>query len=274
MTKSFRSLFKQYVIPPEHGGWFLWIGPFILGALAAGKYQVDLLLLLLLIVAGYLSRQPLIVLVKAFAGRRARAEAVPALRVFGVIAVVAALLFAAMALRGHLYLWWLGLTALPVLGAQLWLVARRQERQIGIELIGSGVLALAAPAAYWVSLGKMETAGWWLWALSWLYNASAIVYVYLRLHQRRLSAAPEWGERWRQGARVLLCSNFDLGLVLILAALTWIPPLAAVAFAFAVLHFIYGVSFPAIGVRPVRIGIEQSSATAVFYLLLALAFRL
>ena len=274
MAKSFRSLVKQYVIPPEHGGWLLWIGPFVLGALAAGELRIDLPLLLVLIVAGYLSRQPLIILVKVLAGRRARADASPALRVFSVIAVVMAVFLAGLLLRGDQYLLWLALPALPVLALQLSLVARRQERQIGIELIGSGVLALAAPAAYWTSLGKIEATGWWLWALSWLYNASAIVYVYLRLQQRRLAAVPKWGERWRQGARVLLYSNFDLALTIALAALTLIPPLVPVVYAFVVLHFVFGTSFPAVRVRPAQIGIEQSSATLVFYLLLALAYRI
>jgi hypothetical protein len=52
-----------------------------------------------------------------------------------------------------------------------------------------------------------------------------------------------------------------------------IPPLVPVAYAFALLHFVYGTSFPAVRARPAQIGIEQSSATMVFYLLLALAFR-
>ncbi|HLE44253.1 MAG TPA: hypothetical protein VJB36_09590 [Methylomirabilota bacterium] len=35
-----------------------------------------------------------------------------------------------------------------------------------------------------------------------------------------------------------------------------------------------GVVRPAVGVRPVRIGLEQAAATLAFYLLLGLAFRL
>lgn len=273
-AKPFQAILKQYVIPAEHGGWLLWLGPFLLGALAAGEFKLDLVLLALLIVAGYLSRQPLVMLIKSLAGRRARADAVPALRIFGVIAALGAVLLAALLFRGHLYLLWLGLPALPVLAAQLWLVSRRQERQIGIELVGSGVLALAAPAAYWVTLGVMDANGWWLWGLSWLYNASAIVYVYLRLQQRRLAVAPEWRERWRKGARVLLYSVFDVLLALVLAAAALIPPLVPAVFALALIHFIYGISFPAVRARPAQIGLEQSLATLLFYLLLATAFRL
>ncbi len=274
MSRSFRSLFKQYIMPAEHGGWFLWIGPFLLGALAASEFRLDLLLLLLLIVVGYLLRQPLIILVKALTGRRARADGPVALRVLAAIGAVAGLLFLALLLRGHSYLIWLALPAAPVLALQLWLVSRRRERQMGIELVGSGVLALAAPAAYWVSRGSMDATGWWLWVLSWFYNASAILYVYLRLKQRRLSEMPGPDERLRQGAVSLVYAGFNLGLSIVLALLGRLPPLAMAAYLFALLHYVYGTWQPAVRARPVKIGIEQSSATLLFYLLLAIAFKM
>ncbi len=272
MNRSARSLFKQYVMPAEHGGWFLWMGPFLLGSLAGWHFDLDLFLLLLLIVAGYLSRQPLIMLVKSLTGRRARADALPALQIFGLIALAAALPLGLLLLRGHTYLLWLGLPAVPVLALQLYLVSRRQERQTAIELVGSAVLALAAPAAYWVSRTGIDTTGWWLWALSWLYNASAVVYVYLRLRQRRWMTTPDLVERFRQAITSLLYAGFNLGLSIVLAFLGLIPPLAMAAYLFALLHYIFGASFPAIRARPVRIGIEQSSATLLFYVLLAAGF--
>ncbi|MGE5137938.1 MAG: YwiC-like family protein, partial [Rudaea sp.] len=261
MTRSFRSATKQYVLPAEHGGWFLWIGPFLLGALAAEHYTFDLLWLLLLIVAVYLSRQPLIIIVKALTGRRARAEAVPAVKAFAAIAAVGAALFAVLLLRGHWGLTLLALPAGPVLAAQLWLVSQRKERQIGIELFGSGVLALSATAAYWVSVGSTDSTGWWLWLLSWLYNASAIVYVYTRLVQRRWNLVPPWSVRWQNGIRTLLYAGFNLALTFVLAAAGLLPGFVVVAYAFALLHFAYGIAFPCVHARPTRVGIEQSLAT-------------
>ncbi len=269
-----RTLFKRYVIPAEHGGWFLWIGPFLLGVLAAWQFKLDLVLLLLLIISGFLARQPLVIATRSLAGRRTRADLKTTLQVFAALGLLTTLLLGLLLLRGHFYLLWLALPALPVLAAQLWLVSHKQERQFGIELVGSGVLALAAPAAYWVGRAEMDATGWWLWALSWFYNASAIVYVYLRLRQRRLAERPDWGERLRQGARTLLYASFNLGLSIALAVLGLIPPLAMMAYAFALLHFIWGASCPAVRVRPARIGIEQSSATLLFFLLLALAYRM
>ncbi len=274
MLNSIRTLFKRYAMPAEHGGWFLWLGPFVLGALAAWPLNLDLVLLLLLIIAGFLSRQPLVIAARSLAGRRTRADLQTALQVFAALGLITALLFGLLLLHGHFYLLWLALPAIPVLAAQLWLVTRKQERQFGIELVGSGVLALAAPAAYWVGRGEMNATGWWLWVLSWFYNASAIVYVYLRLRQRRLTEWPDWSERLRQGTRALLYANFNLGLSIALAVLGLIPPLAMLAYAFALVHFIWGASFPAVRVRPAKIGLEQSSATLVFFLLLALAYRI
>ncbi len=273
MSRPVRSLFKQYIMPAEHGGWFLWIGPFLLGALAALQFRADLVLLLALIVNGYLLRQPLIILVKALTGRRARADAPLAFKVLAALGGIAALLFLLLLLRGSTFLVWLALPAGPVLALQLWLVSRRQERQMGIELVGSGVLALAAPAAYWVGRGATASEGWWLWALSWIYNASAILYVYLRLKQRRLNEVPRPEERLRQGAASLAYAVLSLGFSVALGWLGVIPPLAIAAYSFALLHYIYGTWRPAVHARPVKIGIEQSSATLLFYLLLALAFK-
>ena len=42
----------------------------------------------------------------------------------------------------------------------LWLVGRREERrQIGMELLATGVLALTAPAGYWVGVGRPDVLG-------------------------------------------------------------------------------------------------------------------
>ncbi len=94
------------------------------------------------------------------------------------------------------------------------------------------------------------------------------------MQQRRWTVAPDWGTRWRKGFRTLLYANFNLGLTLALAFLGLVPPLTPLAYAFAVLHFAYGIAVPRVHVRPTRVGIEQSLATLAFFLILALAFRM
>jgi hypothetical protein len=84
----------------------------------------------------------------------------------------------------------------------LWLVSRREERrQVNVEIIATGVLSLAAPAAYWVGIGRYDTTGWWLWILVWLQTAASIVYAYLRLAQRDQTGGLEPAQAWKMGRR-------------------------------------------------------------------------
>jgi len=91
------------------------------------------------------------------------------------------------------------------LPGNLWLVSRRAERrQAGIEIIATGVLALAAPAAYWVGKGWQDPLGWWLLLLTWFQSAASIMYAYLRLEQRELHALPDRPTQFRMARRALL----------------------------------------------------------------------
>jgi len=74
-----------------------------------------------------------------------------------------------MILSGFQQLLLLVIPTLPVFTGYLYLIRKRKERgQRGVELVGEGALALAAPAAYWVSGGNNNFLAWILWSLSWL----------------------------------------------------------------------------------------------------------
>lgn len=268
----FSKWLKIYVLPPEHGGWFLLLGPFLFGMLAAAQANADLFALFFFALSSYIARHPLTLLVKALSGRRAKSDVQPALLALNVVGWLAALLLGILIWRGYAFLLWLGIPAGMVLAWQLWLVTQREERQIGIELVGAGMLALTAPAAYWVSVGAMTATGWWLWLLAWLYAASSIVYVYLRLKQRRIKEMPSRSEQWRDGRRTLLYIGAATALTGALALLQFVPPFTPLPFAFALAHYQYGIRHPCVGVKPFRIGAEQSLATLAFYILLGLVY--
>jgi hypothetical protein len=63
---------------------------------------------------------------------------------------------------------------------------------MGVEIVASGILALAAPAAFWVGRGYPDPQGWVLFGLVWLQSAASIVYAYLRLEQRSLTDVPKF----------------------------------------------------------------------------------
>ena len=143
--------------------------------------------------------------VKVFSGRRPKSD-LPAVRfwivVYGAIILLA---LTGLILAGAGYILFLAVPGVPVFAWHLWLVSKREERrQINVEIIATGVLALVAPAAYWTGIGQYDPAGWWLWVLTWLQNAASIVYAYLRLEQRGMETGSP-AQHAVEGRRARLC---------------------------------------------------------------------
>ena len=144
---------------------------------------------------------------------------------------------------------------------------------MGIELVGSGVLALAAPAAYWIAKDGMNLTGWLLWILCWIQSAGAIVYIYLRLEHRRLTEMPNAQDRLNMAKRALLYNTFNVVAVIALATFSFIPPLVVIPFIVMLLEVIYGALIkPGIGAKPVLIGVRQVVITVIFAALMILTY--
>jgi hypothetical protein len=269
-----RWLRKIYALPAEHGAWALWLGPLAVGVGAAGWNGAPTLLLVLAQLFAFLARQPLVILVKALSGRRSRADVAPALAWTTGYAILAAFFGLTLIALGYVQLLWVIAPIVPMLIWQVWLLRNRAERQMTIELAGSGMLALAAPTACYVASGALDATALWLWILCWLQSAAAIVYVYLRLAQRRLSEMPPMAERWRMGRRAVAYAAFNFIASSALAILGVLPPLTPVAFAAMLWQAVGGTRAPCVGVRPQRIGFAQVGATAVFAALLIIAYRI
>ncbi len=266
---------KRYALPAEHGAWIWWLGPLAIGSAAAGRLVSDLSWLALEALVLFLLRQPATIWVKAMSGRRPRKEARPAAAWFAVYATLATAMGARLLRSGYWRLLWLALPGIPVFAWHLWLVSRREERgQMGIELVGAGVLALAAPAAYWVNAGADPWLPWLLWGLTWLQTAASIVLVYLRLAQRRWNEAFTPIERLRRGARALFYHAFNLAAASFLVLSGWMPFLVGVAFSVSLLDALAGVLNPPIGHQPARIGLRQLAGSALFTLLMMAAFAI
>ncbi len=266
---------RRLAVPGHHGGWALWLGPFAVGIGVAGGWNEALPLLFALGLAAFMVWQPAVIVVKALAGRRSRADVMPALIWMLAYSSLIAAGSLALTRAGHATVLWFGAPALPVLGWHLALVARRAERDhMGADIVGAGVLALAAPAAHAVVIGQITGTAWMLWALCWFQSAAAVVFVFLRLAQRRLSEIPETSVRWRTGRRAMLYHGFNVIGSLALALLGFAPRLTVVPFAAMWVYAVYGVLRPAVGVRPTRLGFAQVGATVVFSVLLITAYRL
>ncbi len=249
------------------------LGPFIIGTAASGGPNVASLLLLLMALSLFLIRQPVMILVKVLTRRRHQRDAAPALFWVMIYSVLISLTTTSLILRGFQQLLLLAIPAAPVFTWYLYLISKRKERgQRGVELVGAGVLALAAPAAYWVSGGNDNILAGILWSLSWLQSTASIVNVYLRLEQRQLKNIPPFSTRLQVGRRATAYHLFNLAFACVLASQTLIPLLIIAAFGLMLIDALEGTLRPVIGVKPSMIGLRQLVSSSIFVVLTSYAF--
>lgn len=272
---------KQIFLPQDHGSWVFIFSPLIIGLFAGASFTFASLSLTIAAIAAFLIRQPITIAVKVQSGRRPKSDFSAAgwwIIIYGIIILIALIgLFRA----GFGYILVLAIPGLPVFAWHLWLVSKREERrQVNVEIIATGVLSLAAPAAYWVAIGRYDPAGWWLWILVWLQTAASIVYAYLRLEQRELGArsdpsqGPTRSELWRMGSRAFSYTTFNLILTFILGLLSILPRFIFIPYLVQWIETIWGIFHPAIKWKPTRIGIRQLIVSTVWTVLFILVWQL
>ena len=269
------SLFrKQIFLPQDHGSWVFILSPLLIGLFAGKHFNYASFNLVVAALAAFLIRQPLTIAVKIYSGRRAKDD-LPAARfwmmTYGVILLLAVL---GLTLEGFSYILYLAIPGAPVFAWHLWLVSRREERrQAGIEMVATGVLALAAPAAFWVGSGHYDPTGWWLWILCWMQTAASIVYAYLRLEQREWTSLPNRWSRFRAGWRAYLYTSFNLMIVIILGTgVEFLSKLLFIPYLIQWLETLWGVDYPALGWKPTRIGIRQLIVSTLWTILFILTW--
>ena len=253
---------KQIALPQDHGSWVFIFSPLLIGIFAGGSFTLSTLNLILAAMSAFLIRQPMTVIVKAYSGRRPKSDLAAARFWVLIYGSIAALALLGLILQNFSFLLILAVPGIPVFAWHLWLVSQRAERkQAGVEVIATGVLSLVAPAAYWVGVGRYDPLGWWLFLWTWLQSAASIVYAYLRLEQRELkqdqAAVMSGSEKWALGKRAFLYTSFNLGASLILGWANWIPQFIFIPFLVQWLETIWGITHPAAGWKPVRIGVRQ-----------------
>jgi len=275
-------LFRQHIfLPQDHGSWVFILSPLLIGLFAGERITPASINLIIAAMGAFLIRQPVSIAVKAYAGRRSRAD-LPAARTWMLIyGAVILLAIAGLIAEGFFFILYLVIPALPVFGWHLWLVSKRSERkQAGVEILATGTLALAAPAAYWIGQGGYEPLGWALWMLTWLQSAASIVYAYLRLEQRTWSpqgkqaTGPGRGEQWQKGKRALQYTSFNLGLSLMLGWAAWLPQWIFIPYLLQWLETLWGITHPAASWKPTAIGVRQLIVSTLFTVLFIVTWRL
>jgi len=264
---------RHIAIPQDHGSWVFLFSPLLIGLLTADACSLGVIPMLIAAIAAFMMRQPVSIWVKTLQSRRPISDRNPAIfwsLCYAAIVTGAGLILIA---QGYVFVLWLAVPAIPVFGWHLWLVSRRAERhQMGVEIVGSGVLALAAPAAFWVARGETPSVGWMLFILTWLQSAASIVYAYLRLEQRDWKNLPSLAIRFSHGRRALLYTGFNLIFVSILSLGKYLPPLLPIPYTLQFAETTWGIINPAIGVKPTRIGIRQLIISTLFTIIFILVW--
>ncbi|MFN8413129.1 MAG: YwiC-like family protein [Anaerolineales bacterium] len=270
-----RNFFKkQIAIPQDHGSWVFILSPLFVGIFAGTKFTPNTLFLSLAVMSAFMLRQPVVALVKSYSGRRPKTDLPAAIFWSLIYGSISALALIEIILYGFVFILYLIPPVVPIFLWHLWLVSQRNERkQAGVEIIATGVLSLAAPAAYWIGIGSYHPTGWWLWLLTWLQSAASIVYAYLRLEQRDQLPDTSRSEQWKSGQRALLYTSFNLLTSLILGWYKLIPPLIFAPFLIQWLETLWGITHPAIKWKPMRIGMRQFLVSSLWTILFIIFWR-
>lgn len=265
---------KQIAVPQDHGSWVFIITPLIIGFVLSGHFSTPAIYLLAATLAAFFIRQPVTMAVKAYAGRRPRTD-LPAARFWMVVyGFIALLMLVGLGMRGYIDVVYLAVPGLAIFGWHLWLVSKRDERkQAGLEVVASGALALAAPAAYWIGRGEYDLLGWALWLLVWFQSAASIVHAYMRLEHRNLAEVPGRSAQLHIGRRALMYTSFNLLVSILLGLFSILPKFLFMAYAVQWLETIYWTFHPDIKAKPALIGLRQTTVSTLFIVLFLIFWR-
>ncbi len=268
-TRRLAALWRKNIAwPQEHGAWAFLLSPLAVGLAAGGGWPRGAGWLVLGALAAFFLRQPVTALVKVYAHRRPRRDLPAALFWAAVYALVGLIAVILLWREGAGYLLWLAAPGVPVFLWYLWLVAHRAERRrMDVEIVSSGVLALAAPAAVWLAAGRVTATGWALWLLLWFQAAASIVYAYARLEQRRWRTMPPLRQRLRTAWRPLAYTTFNLAVVFVLSQSHRLPTWLWVPYAVQWAETCWGIWRPAVRATPRAIGVRQFIVSTLFTVL-------
>lgn len=223
---------RALVVPREHGAWGMLLVPLMTGAAVgwlAGGRLAPVLLLATAVLALFWLRTP----IESWLGTNGVRVQTSRERqlVFGVmlpLASIATVSLCALFWHGkNRDLVWLGMIAGIAFATQILLKKMGRTTRMAAEVVGAVALTLTAPAAYYVSTGRLDARAWALWLVNWLFAADQIHFVWLRIRGAR---AAGWSEKLTLGWS-FLAGQILLGGTLALAYhFRWLPGLTLIAF--------------------------------------------
>jgi hypothetical protein len=253
------SIRSNLQLPKEHGSWGMFFIPLVLGLIAGGQWHGSVLLFMIAATASFLAREPFMM---AWRGWRRRTESGRAPRVmltYGVIAVIAG-----VPLLPRFP--WLGVLGAAGAALYAWhaeVSMRGEGRSAPVELLAIATSMLTAPAAWYVSTGRIGWTAAWLWLLSFGYFASSVFYV-----KMRLTAARSRDVSVRENAR-RLCVGYHAVLAI---CLTVLPPILAAGYLPVIVRAFWYAFRPTAELNLKQIGWTEVVYSLIFLTAVAIGF--
>lgn len=265
----------RLLVPREHGSWALWMLPLVSGGIvgylsAPGVAMAPALWFFLVGISCFLARQPLEVLLgtSLLKARSSRQERVALFWVVGLSTLAAVGTMQLLRLqRGLVFVFALAAVVCFAIGA---LLGHRRALRIPKQLVGALGLSAAGPSAYCVTTGRIDKTALLLWLGAWLFAASQIEYVQLRLRTANVKTRTGKARAgWRVGFLHLLLLGVSLA-----AAAAGLPALFGLAFVPSSLRLLAWVLWPARQLKLYVLGFSELFQNIAFNALLTAALLL
>lgn len=263
------------LLPREHGSWGILLVPFVTGVAVTGEWNVPALLALVAIVAVFLARPSLELLIEGKGGLPAsseRAVAVKGFLLFSGLALAATVPLLAVYRRWLLL--WLATGAMGAFVIYLWSHdAQKRAAKGGAEQLAATFgLTLTSLAGYGAALGRLDARGVLVWILQAFFFLGGVLYV-----RYKVRAIPARGQldtladRIRFAWPMVAYHLFLLGLLVSLAVARRLSWAVLFAFAPALLRGSYGLARLGERFAIRRLGWTEVVHSLIFALLLVIA---
>lgn len=262
------------IAPREHGVWAVLYGSFLVGVGVAGRVTLPAALLLVGITAAVFANGSLSILARWSAKDGQRERRRHALIWFMLYGAIAAAAFGPLLVVFRMaFLLLFGVGAACFLLLRMFLIREGDDRTLIGELIGAAGLTMVGPVTHAVSVGEVQAISLILWLLLFLFFASGVFYVRMRVHSmvsQRKGASASNREWWP-------CVAYHVFLIIVIPTLLWVrvvPWPAFLAYAPAVWRAAAGLSRKAARLDLRRLGWSEVALAAAFVVILIAAFRL
>ena len=262
------------LVPKEHGIWAVLYGSFLVGVGVAGRVTLPVVLCLVGITAAAFANGSLPILVRANTHevhRERRRHARTWILLYGATAATA--LAPLLLVFRMTFLLPFGVGAAFFLLLRAFLIWERGERTLIGELVGVAGLTMVGPVAHAVSTGEIRPISAVLWLLLFLFFASGVFYVRMRIHglvaERKGVIAGSNPGRWP-------CALYHAVLTMVVPVLFLarvIPWPVLLAFAPAVWRAAAALNRHEARLDLRRLGWSEVAVATAFVLILIAAFR-